>query len=299
MEYERIELPQPQYGDVAVLRIGNTLFDTGHPDPNSKRALREALDGPLDGIERVVHTHPHVDHVGGSQTVDALSSLPHVVPAGSVSIIQDYETYLRRAREDMARLQAGFGLEPDDFDRYFPVGVSYAEENIPIDRELEDGDVLSAGNVELEVVSTPGHADPHLGFYHEPSGTYLSGDLVDPDGRFQYGPLLADVGEYKSSLRRVRSLSPDRLVPMHGPPSSDPATLLERSLENAEATERRLLAYLDRNDRWYAREFVAQELGITDERAPFLTLVIYEYLRHLEDRMLLDATVTDDGILVE
>jgi glyoxylase-like metal-dependent hydrolase (beta-lactamase superfamily II) len=31
----------------------------------------------------VVHTHAHIDHVGGSQTIDALSDLPHFVPAAS------------------------------------------------------------------------------------------------------------------------------------------------------------------------------------------------------------------------
>lgn len=299
MDYERIELPQPRYGDVAVIRIGDTLFDTGHPAPVSLRALRAALDGPLAGIERVVHTHPHVDHVGGSQTVDTVAELPHLVPSGSVSIITDYATYLRRAREEMTRLQAGFGLKPGTFDEYFPVNESYAEDRIPIDRELEDGDVIVVAEGELKAVSTPGHADPHLGFYHEPSGTYFSGDLVDPDGRFQYGPLLADVGDYKTSLRRVQSLSPDRIVPMHGEQINEPNAHLERSIENAETTERRLLEFHDGHSRWHAREFVAVELGVTDARAPFLTLVTYEYLRHLEERGLLEIAVTEDGILVE
>lgn len=295
MEYERYEFDQPLYGGVNVLRIGDALVDTGHVAPTSRDPLREALSGPLSDIERVVHTHPHIDHVGGSQTIGELADRPHLVPAGEPEIIYDYADYLRRAREEMAQLLSGFDAGFEGFDEYFPI-LEYAEERIDVVRELEDGDVIEIDGEELEAVSTPGHADPHLGFLHESSGTFFSGDLVDPDGLFQYGPLLGDVGDYKRSLRRVEALDPDVLVPMHGSEISDPAAQIERSLENAERTERRILAFLDERGQCYAREFVAEELGVDGPRAPFLTLVTYEYLRHLEERELVAVDVTDDGI---
>ena len=295
MEYERFEFPQPMYGDVNVLRVGDALVDTGHVAPVCRDAVVDALEGPLDGVERVVHTHPHIDHVGGSQTVDALAELPHVVPAGQSDILYDYAGYLRSAREEMTRLLAGFETDESMWDLYFPV-AEYAEERIDVVRELEDGDDVELGGVDLQAVSTPGHADPHLAFWHADSGTLLSGDLVDPDGRFQYGPLLGDVGEYKRSLRRIRDLNPDVLVPMHGPPMADPERRIDRSLENAAETEERILTFVEERGPCHAREFVADELGVTGTRTPFLTLVTYEYGRHLEDRGLLDVRVTDDGI---
>jgi glyoxylase-like metal-dependent hydrolase (beta-lactamase superfamily II) len=298
MEYERHELSQPLYGGVNVLRIGDTLVDTGHVAPVSRDALREALAGPLDGIDRVLHTHPHIDHVGGSQTLDALAELPHIIPEGQREILYDYADYLRRGREEMSRLLAGFPAEARTWDDYFPI-QEYHEDRIDITRELADGDTVELGDYELKAVSTPGHADPHLAFWHEATGTLFSGDLVDPDGRFQYGPLLGDVGDYKESLRLVRSLDPDVLVPMHGSELTDPEASIEASLADAERTETRLLRFLDEQGPCFAREFVVEELGVEGPRTPFLTLVVYEYLRHLDDRGDIEMWVTDDGIRAE
>lgn len=295
MEYERFAFPQPMYGDVNVLRIGETLVDTGHVAPGCRNEVAEALDGPLTGVERVVHTHAHVDHVGGSQTIDALAELPHVVPAGQTDLLHDYADYLREARAEMTRLLAGFETDDSMWDIYFPVD-DYAEERIDVVRELGDGDDLEMAGHEFEAVSTPGHTDPHLALWHEPSGTLLSGDLVDPDGRFQYGPLLGDVGEYKRSLRRIRDLEPDLLVPMHGPAMEDPRGRIEASLENAAETEERIGRFVDERGPCYAREFVTEELGGGGTRTPFLTLVTYEYCRHLAERGLLNVRVTEYGI---
>lgn len=299
MEYERYAFSQPMYGDVNVLRIGETLIDTGHASAVCHDEVRAALDGPLSGIERVLHTHPHIDHVGGSQTIDALARLPHIVPEGHREIIHDYADYVRRGRAEMTRLLGGFGTDESTWDVYFPVRDDYAEERIEIARELDDGDSISVGGDELGVISTPGHADPHIALYHDDSGTLFSGDLVDADGRFQYGPLLGDVGAYKESLRRVRELDPERLVPMHGPPMTDPGERIDASLSNAESTEERILTFLEHRGTAFARTFVTDELGVEGARAPFLTLVTYEYLHHLEERGEVSLAVTEEGIRAE
>jgi glyoxylase-like metal-dependent hydrolase (beta-lactamase superfamily II) len=298
MEYERYAFPQPMYGDVNVLRIGDTLVDTGHVAPVCRDAVTDALEnGPLEGVDRVLHTHPHVDHVGGSQTIAGLTALPHVVPDGHLEFLEDYAGYLRRARDEMTQLLAGQGAEDSMWDTYFPID-DYADERIDVARVLEDGDVIEIGGYPLEVISTPGHADPHVALWHADSGTLFSGDLVDPDGRFQYGPLMADVGEYKRSLRRVEDLDPDVLVPMHAPPMEDAAAMIETSLSNAAATEERILEFVGANGPCYAREFVLTELGVDGGRTGFLTLVTYEYCRHLEERGDLAVEVTDEGIWV-
>ena len=298
MEYQRFEFQQPLYGGVNVLRIGDTLVDTGHVAPVSRDAVREAVEsGPLAGVERVLHTHPHIDHVGGSQTIDALADLPHVVPTGSLDILHDYAGYLRRAREEMTRLLGGFGVTDGQWDTYFPI-EEYAEERIDVVRELGDGEALELGGQTVTAHSTPGHADPHLVFEHEPSGTLLSGDLVDPSGRFQYGPLLGDVGAYVESLERVRALDPDRLVPMHGPAMDDPAERIEGALADVERTADRLLAYRE-DGPFFLRAFVADELGVEDVRAGYVTLTMYEYGRYLEGRGDCSLTVSDDGIRLD
>lgn len=298
MDYERYEFTQPLYGGVNVLRIGDTLVDTGHVAARCRDAVRDALDGPLAGIERVVHTHPHIDHVGGSQTIEGLADMPHIIPEGQREILYDYADYLQRARDEMTQLLGGFPTDASMWDVYFPI-QEYHEDRIDVAREIGDGAIVDLGGYELEAVSTPGHAEPHLSFWHEPSGTLFSGDLVDADGRFQYGPLLGDVGEYKRSLRRVRDLNPDVLVPMHGPEITDPMVRIDLSLADAIRTEARLLRFIEKHGPCFAREFVIDELGVDGQRTPFLTLIIYEYLRHLDERGDIEMQVTNDGIRAE
>jgi len=298
MEYERLEFEQPVYGGVNVLRVGDTVVDTGHAAPVSRDAVREELDGGrLAGVERVLLTHPHIDHVGGSQTIGQLADLPHVVPVGATPIVHGFGDYLRRARGEMSRLLAGFDLPEDHWDAYFPL-EDYHEEHIGVERTLEEGDMVTLGGTELSVLHTPGHAEHHVSLWHEPSGTLLPGDLVPENDHFQYGPLYGDVRAYRDSLERVRDLDPDRLVPMHGPEMPDAAARIDASLANVDRTADRLeTAAIDRGECW-ARELARETLGASDDDAPFMTLVTYEYLRYLEREGRLRFDVNEDGIRV-
>ncbi len=298
MEHERLTVPQPLYQDVNVLRIGDTMVDTGHVATISRETLTDALTGPLAGVDRVLHTHPHIDHVGGSQTLETIADLPHVVPAGQSDLLFRYTDYLQRARREMTRLLAGFDPDESMWDAYFPLG-DYHETRINVVRELDDGETIEMGDRAFEAISTPGHASPHLAFWNPDTRTVLSGDLVDHAGRFQYGPLLADIGDYKRSLARLRELNPTTLIPMHGPPMQDPTARLEASLSHVAEIEDRIQSYREHSNPCFARDFVTDALGIDRAQTPFLTLVIYEYLRHLEDRSLVRVEVTDEGIRIE
>lgn len=296
MEFDRIAVEQPLWGTVNLLRVGDTLVDTGHV--RSAPAVREALDGGLAGVERVLLTHPHVDHVGGSQVIGELAALPHVAIEGVREIVHDYADYLRDARADMTRLLSGLGVVEGQWDTYFPVRGDYAEEAVEFERVLTEGDVLTLGAYDCEVLHTPGHSAQHLALWHEASGTCVTVDLLSTNGHFMYGPLHGDVGDYRASLRRVGDLEPDILVPMHGEPMTDADARVAECLRKAERTERRILERLARGP-FYAREFAAEDLGAGGADVGFLTLVAYEYLVHLADRGELSVSVTDDGIRAE
>ncbi|PSQ12835.1 hypothetical protein BRC93_01025 [Halobacteriales archaeon QS_5_70_15] len=298
MEYERLEFEQPVYGGVNVIRVGDTVLDTGHAAPVSRDAVRSELDGGrLAGVERVLLTHPHIDHVGGSETIERLADLPHVVPLGATPVVHGFGDYLRRARGEMSRLLAGFDLVDDHWDAYFPLD-EYHEERIGVERTLEDGDTVTLGGETLSVLHTPGHAEHHVALWHEGSGTLFSGDLVSENDHFHYGPLYGDVRAYRDSLERVRDLEPDRLVPMHGPEMPDAGTRIERSLSNVDRTADRLqTAAVDRGECW-ARDLAREVLGASDAAEPFMTLITYEYLRYLEREGRLRFDVSGEGIRV-
>jgi glyoxylase-like metal-dependent hydrolase (beta-lactamase superfamily II) len=114
---------------------------------------------------------------------------------------------------------------------------------------LADGDLVAAGETELRVVHTPGHAPDHLCFWHAPTRTIFGGDLVIA-GTSVWIPSGADgdLAAYLASLERIRALGPDRLLPAHGPIVDDPESLLLGYLAHRQARERQVLDALRLGD---------------------------------------------------
>ena len=85
---------------------------------------------------------------------------------------------------------------------------------------LADGEILTAGGVDIRVVATPGHTSDSVCFHlpaDGPAGSVLTGDTIlgrgttvldYPDGR---------LGDYLASLDRLERLGPATLLPAHGP----------------------------------------------------------------------------------
>src|SRR5690606_33300032 len=104
---------------------------------------------------------------------------------------------------------------------------------------LRDGDVVPAGDVELHVVHTPGHAPDHLAFWEPSTQTLFSGDLVVP-GTTVVIPanMEGSLSAYLQSLERVLALGPARLMPAHGSPVDDPQTLIRQYIAHRLERER-------------------------------------------------------------
>jgi len=285
LDFELIHIPQPFFRPTSIVRIGDIILDTGHMSDMSTKVLREQLEsGKLKGTKEIIITHPHVDHIGGSEALAEVAEKPHTVFKEGDKIIRNFVGYLLEVRKEQLKL---FSLGNEDvvcefLDSYFPINRHYLDVNIC--RVVEEGEEVRTGEVTLRVIHTPGHEAHHMALYHRPSGILFSGDLVAGNAQFPYAPLTSSVKDYEDSLRKVRALNPKLIVPSHGKPIEDPIEHLNKSLENVQRTKARILNTLI--ERRKITHFQLTESLFTDVNPMamgFLAAVVLSYLDYLEE----------------
>jgi len=112
-------------------------------------------------------------------------------------------------------------------------------------RALADGDRVPAGDRELIVVYTPGHARDHVCFWDADARDLYAGDMVVlggtvmiPAGRGGH------LGDYLRSLERMAALQPVRILPGHGRIVDHPIALIAEYIEHRRRREAQVLACL-------------------------------------------------------
>jgi hydroxyacylglutathione hydrolase len=168
------------------------VFDPGlEPDAILEFLRDQGLTPAL-----VLNTHGHADHIAGNAALKgAFPDAPLLIGAGDAAMLTD----------PRANLSAGFGL---------------SVVSPPADRTVQDGDVIDAAGLRLEVLDVPGHSPGHVAYLLLATPRRLfGGDVLFRGGIGRYdlpggdGPRLLD-----SIRRRVFRLAPDTVVyPGHGP----------------------------------------------------------------------------------
>lgn len=158
---------------------------------------REELDNFIleNGLKIVglVNTHCHIDHVFGNAYVK-----------------KKYDVSLTIHKEDEATLRS--------VEVYAPAYGFQNYENSQADAFFEEGDLVSFGNSELEVLFTPGHAPGHVVLFNKEQKICIGGDVLF-DGSIGRTDLPG--GDYDTLIDSIRKkmflLADDTVVyPGHG-----------------------------------------------------------------------------------
>ena len=178
-------------------------------DAESRRAAVVDPGGDVDEIlaaiaardlrvEKLLLTHGHIDHVGGTAELARRLGVPVEGP-------QHDDAFWLDQLPEQCRM---FGF-PDT-----PA--------LRPDRWLADGDTVTVGDQVLEVVHTPGHTPGHVCFIHKPSKLALVGDVLFAGsiGRTDFPR-----GNHGALIRAIREklfpLGDDfAFIPGHGPTST-------------------------------------------------------------------------------
>jgi glyoxylase-like metal-dependent hydrolase (beta-lactamase superfamily II) len=102
---------------------------------------------------------------------------------------------------------------------------------------LAEGDVIAAAGLEVRVMATPGHSSDSLSFLldspHD-AGSVLTGDTILGRGTTVVAHPDGVLGDYLSSLRRLRELGERTVLPGHGPELASAGVVAEHYLRHRE-----------------------------------------------------------------
>ena len=149
-------------------------------------------------VEKVLLTHGHIDHAGGTAELARRLGVP----------VEGPQAEERFWIDALPQQSVMFGLP-------------HAEAFVP-DRWLDDGDRVSVGEAELEVLHCPGHTPGHVVFFDRIARLAVVGDVLFAGSIGRTDFPRGDFATLVASIRqRLWPLGDDvRFIPGHGPMST-------------------------------------------------------------------------------
>jgi glyoxylase-like metal-dependent hydrolase (beta-lactamase superfamily II) len=212
---------------------GWTVVDTGIRGQETQALWQQIFDECLKDkpITRVLCTHMHPDHTGQAGFLSNHFKAPLLMSYGeyyqarmmhySMQEQGSWHTsdfFLRGGitqslMDDMSQARSNFAPEPTDT----PMPRSY--------RRLKDGDILTIGHIQWQVLVGSGHSPEHVCLYAPEARLLISGDQILPIITSNVSvhptePEADPMSEWLSSHERFKQLIPDEtlILPAHNTP---------------------------------------------------------------------------------
>ncbi|MEO1616956.1 MAG: MBL fold metallo-hydrolase [Planctomycetota bacterium] len=170
------------------------------------------LDFPLSNCKTLVATHADVDHIQGLAKLKGLLKTTVTAHPNAVKPLAEGDTLWTLAE-----------IEAQDLKLPMP--------KVEVEHQVNDGDIIRVGGLELQVWHTPGHTNSQLAF--RMGDVLLSGDNIYRDGCI--GAIDAhhgsDIKAFIKSLERIRDSDVTWLAPSHGPIFQNDRSMMDRTID--------------------------------------------------------------------
>lgn len=263
-QVERLEIPTPfNVGHVNCYLFATerlTLVDPGPATEEAYEALRAALDErgfSIEDVERVLITHPHMDHFGIASRIRSASNADVYAHPDAIDILSDPDGHLEREQAFFEPFLVRMGVPETTVGSVMSLPMSFTEfqERVSVDVSIREEASVDVG-VDLTIVETPGHCPGSVCFVDRTADAALSGDHLMPE--VSPNPLLTVVPgttdertrslpTYIDSLHRLREIGVDVAFGGHRGPVTDVPARIGEILDHHEARKQRIASLLDAN----------------------------------------------------
>jgi len=234
---------------------GGILIDCGWDSSEAVWAFREELRLErlsFEEINWIVVTHVHPDHFGLAAKLRELCGAKVIMHRADAELIHSrYADYRQLADETEAMLRAN-GVPAEEAGEMREATAWAAQFVTPIEPDVvvEDGDTVSNGTFQLEVLHTPGHTPGHICLYDPRKRRLFCGDAVLFDSVPHVGIDPQSGGDpakdYVESLRSLAERSVSFVFPGHGPVFNSLTIRSEEILRLLDARQLQILGVLER-----------------------------------------------------
>jgi len=299
---------RPTIVNVFLLRSGDewALIDTGVNSSDSIQTLETALQAvhcPPSRITQIICTHHHPDHFGTSKVYKEMTGARLYMHQAEYERSHFFAPQERPA--EAVNFFYASGIPIDRFARVptpheFWAGLYVT---VPPDAFIEDGDVLHVGDMEVEVVWTPGHSPGHCVLYLRREKVMIVGDhllpKITPHVGYFPGGAEDPLGDFLASQRKVQRFDVRMVLPAHGGVYTDHRYRANQIIQHHEYRMGEMLDVI-RHGPHSGYEVASQVFGFDVDSpvtvqfpATFETLAHLEHLRH---RGLVDKHTRDERI---
>lgn len=267
-------------------RGGWTVIDPGFDYPPAREAWESGatkLGLDLDhGVEHVVVTHLHPDHIGLARWLEERSGAPVWMLEGEIENAR-HVWDPARGTEDFARFLVRNGMDPETAES--TAGTTRLGIRLPENLQpLRPGDTLELGDGHARVLHTPGHSDFHFVLHDERRRLLFAGDQlllkITPNiGLWTY-TAPRPLERYLDSIKGLRGLDVDLVFPGHGPLFHDLSGRIDELVLHHE--ERLSVMHAAFDDEPATPFEIARRVFADDLTAHQLRFALAETLAHLE-----------------
>jgi len=225
-----------------------------------------------------------------------------IVDAGPVVAVidpgPDDDRHLAALNKSLAGKTVGVVLVTHSHPDHLPLAERFAAPHHASVRrhpDVDDGDVVRVGNLNITALYTPGHSADHLAFLLGDDRAVFTGDLILGQGSSMVTYPEGDVAAYLRSLDRLAVLEPRMLFPGHWDPVTDAIGKIAEYRKHRLEREAQVLAEV-RKGGGTATDLTRRVYGELDEKLMFAAeMTMRAHLRKLVD----DGAVLERGEVFE